>query len=138
MVGLTQQTTWCKAKTCAQKPQTDSDSCFSVFCLVFLTLWWKGTFFKKAFAAIPLVNEPSATVALYADITYRPYIIHLQNILLTFSFFKSHMKITKDVFYIHLENTRCWYKSCKPPFGNILTSHQNDQKSQALFVSANL
>lgn len=67
-----------------------------VFCFFFfLNLWWKGTSFKKAFAAIPLVNEPSATVALYADIAYRPYIINLQNTLLTLSFLKVIWKLLK-------------------------------------------
>lgn len=61
----------------------------------FLNLWWKGTSFRKAFAAIPLVNEPSATVALYADIAYRPYIINLQNSLLTLSFLKVIWKLLK-------------------------------------------
>lgn len=56
-------------------------------CWVFLTLWWKGTFLKQVFAAIPLVNEPSATIALYADTTYRPYIIHLQKYCFNFLFF---------------------------------------------------
>lgn len=47
MVGLSQQTTWCKARMCAQKPQTDSDSYFSVFLFGFFNALMERYIFKR-------------------------------------------------------------------------------------------
>lgn len=67
MVGLTEQPFGAKEKRVLQSLRLTVILAL-VFFILCLNLCWKGTSFKKAFTAIPLVNEPTATVALYADI----------------------------------------------------------------------
>lgn len=64
-------------------------------CWVFLTLWWKGTFLNRYLLQFHL-SMSHLLLLPYMQIPHIGLILFIcKNIVLTFSFFKNHMKITK-------------------------------------------